>query len=127
MYVSSDGKTLKEHERAQLDEQYSRFLLEELENNGRIRLDLKLFDRGFLLAFRNFPMGDWTRFYLLEQRIPLIGIEPWKNELPPACTLLIACVDALYWEVYARDPTLLSQLRKRFPSASVRDLENSVA
>jgi hypothetical protein len=119
LIYSTGDKALGDEECKRLDEQYRHFLLEE---PGRG--DLKLFDRGFLPRFRDCLYGDWTDFYLLSTRIPVISIQPWDNNVPPNCQILISCVDAAYWEVYARDTSLLARIKEQFPDAEPCKLEN---
>jgi hypothetical protein len=123
-YFSPDGKTLSDEECEKLNEQHTQFLLEEFASGGRAVADLKLFDRGFLLRFRNYLWGDWTDFYLLSTRIPLSAIQPWGNQVPPECQIFISCVDAAYWEVFARDTSLLARIKEHFPDAVPFELEN---
>jgi hypothetical protein len=119
IYCDSGGKSLTDEECKQLDEEHSRFLLDELSNQH-----LKLFDRGFLPRFRDYLYGDWTGFYLLSARIPLATIKPWGNEVPPECQIFISDVDAAYWEVYALDPFLLNRIKEKFPDAQPCKLED---
>jgi hypothetical protein len=89
---SSGGKSCSQEEIQKLDREYDQ-LLEELDHVGSERRDLKLFQRGFLQRFRDYSYGDWNRFYLLEATIPLGTIQPWSNEVPSGCQILICCVD----------------------------------
>jgi hypothetical protein len=108
---SSGGKSCSEAEIQKLDREHDLFLLEQL---GSIGNDLKLFQRGFLQKFRDYLYGDWTRFYLFETRIALSTIQPWSNEVPSGCQILICCVDAAYWEVFAESYALLARLKDTF-------------
>jgi len=114
---SSGGKSSSEEEIHKLHREYDRFLLEELDRVGTERRDLKLFQRGFLQRFRDCLYGDWNRFYLLEAKIPLSTIQPWSNEVPSGCQILICCVDAAYWEVFVGSPELLARLKDTFAEA----------
>ena len=114
LMYSSGGKSCSEEEIQKLDREYDLFLLEQL---GSIGNDLKLFQRGFLQKFRDYLYGDWTRFYLLGTRIALSAIQPWSNEVPSGCQILICCVDGAYWEVFADSPALLARLKDTFAEA----------
>jgi hypothetical protein len=119
LIYSSGGKSLSDEECTKLDEEYGRFLLEELSDRH-----LKLFDRGFLPRFRDYLYGDWTRFYLLSTRIPLATIQYCGNVVPPACRIFISDVDAAYWEVYVLDRSLLTRIKQKFPDAQQCRLED---
>jgi hypothetical protein len=67
-------------------------------------------------------MGTGTASNLLSEKVPLGEIRLWTNHVPPQCEIFICCIDAAYWEVYARDETLLERLKERFPEALPRDL-----
>ncbi len=121
-YVSPDGKMLSDAEGERLDRECERFLIEEQERNGAELRELKLFGPGFLLRFRDYLYGDWNRFYLLSETVPLGEIQLWSNHVPPQCEIFICCIDAAYWEVYARDAAVLERLKERFPEAVPRDL-----
>lgn len=122
IYHSSDGKVLSDAEGERLDGECERFLIEEQERNGAEIRELKLFGPGFLLRFRNYLSGDWNRFYLLSEKVPLGEIQLGNNQVLPQCEIFICCVDAAYWEVCARDAALLERLKKRFPEAVPSDL-----
>jgi hypothetical protein len=115
MYLSGEGKALTDEQFEEVHKEYEHFLLEELERVGNSIRHLKLFDCGFLPRFRDYLSGDWTSFYLLSTRIPLAFIQPWSNQVPPECEIFISCVDAAYWEVYARDTSLLTRIKEYFP------------
>jgi hypothetical protein len=109
LMYSSGGKSCTREQIQKLDREYDLFLLEQL---GPTANDLKLFQRGFLQKFRDQSYGDWTRFYLLETRIALSTFQPWSNEVPYGCQILICCVDAACWEVFAASPALLGPSEK---------------
>ncbi len=73
---------LSDEQANNLDAMYASLLLEELDQIGNIRYNLKLFDRGFLTKFRNQLMGDWTNFYLVTGPISLATIQPWTFRCP---------------------------------------------
>ena len=118
-YSSLNGKALSDEEDNKLDDEYSRHLLAEHDSQ-----ELKLFDRGVLLRFRNYLCGDWTSFCLLSAKVALQTIEPWTNKIPAECEIFISCVDEGYWEVYARDDSLLLRLTERFSNCSPCNLED---
>jgi len=122
IYDSPEGKVLSDAESERLDRECERFLIEEQERNGAEIRDLKLFGPGFLLRFRDYLYGDWNRFYLLSEKVPLGEIQLGSNQVPPQCEIFICCVDAAYWEVYTRDTALLERLKERFPEAMPRNL-----
>ena len=123
-YSLPGGKALSDEEYGNLSEQYAGFLLEEVDRVGNSVQDLKLFERGFLTKFRDYLYGDWTDFYLLAKRIPLTLLQPWSSQLPPECQILISCIDQAYWEVYARDTSVLARIKEQFPRAEPCRLEN---
>jgi hypothetical protein len=126
-YCCLDGTALSDEVRKSLHEEYGRFLLGELATSGGEICDLKLFERGFLPRFRDYLYGDWTDLYLLPTAIPLAAVQPWSNDVPPACQIFISCVDGAYWEIYARDTLPLARIRKQFPDAEPCKLENKTA
>lgn len=107
-----------EEESREFDRRYGGFFVEEGEQR------LKFYKPGFLAAFGDSLYGDWTRFYLLSSPVPLSLFSPWLAAVPEQCTVLICCVDAAYWEVFARDVTLLAKLKSHFPSAVSWKLED---
>jgi hypothetical protein len=118
-FSSREGKVLSEEEIQKLERESRRFLLEEEDIHivGVEVRDLKLFERGFLEKFRDYLYGDWTRLYLLTAKIPLSTIQLWNSKLPTECEILICCIDAAYWEVFARSPALLVRLKGTFAEA----------
>lgn len=122
-YASSDS-SLSESAIRKLEREYDGMLIDELDRVGNSVRDLKLFRPGFLAKFRDHLYGDWTRFYLVEARVPLNTIEPWNNKVPSGCRILICCVDAAYWEVFVDSPALLARLKDTFAEAVLWPLDD---
>jgi len=111
--------SLTEEQCSQLDGLYSKLLLEKSQER-----DLRLFSPGFLLRFRDHIYGDWTDICLLTSRIPLSEISPDRSEVPHECEVFISCIDAAYWEVFARHKSILDRIGEEFPKAVPCKLQN---
>ena len=128
LYCASKGDFLEydaltDGEMRTLDGLYEGFLLQKI---GFARDDLSLFDRGFLVRFRDYLYGDWTDFYLLTEPIPLDSFRPETNRVPDKCRILVRCIDAGLWEVFATERSVLNRIQQQFPEADPCNLAESV-
>jgi hypothetical protein len=129
LYCASVGDFLEydalpDSEMRTLDGLYEGFLLQKIggfEGDG-----LNLFDRGFLVRFRDYLYGDWTDFYLLTERIPLDTFRPGTNWVPDKCAIFVRCIDAGLWEVFATERSVLNRIQQQFPEAERCNLAESV-
>lgn len=79
---------------------------------------LVLIDKDSLLEFAEFIQGDWDSIYGLRGPVDLAGFAGLGcGTLPGAVEIYFSCVDAAYWEVFARDEELLRLMKWRFPDA----------
>ena len=79
---------------------------------------LVLLDRGSLPGLAEFIPGDWDSMYGLRERVELAAFRGYSSGAEPeSVEVYFSCVDAAFWEVFARDEDLLLLLKRAFPEA----------
>ena len=78
----------------------------------------------FLVKYAKFIIGDWDRIYGIENKDDFLNTEKFGYEFIKRKTkIFFRCTDGIFWEVYAKDKTIIDIIMKEFPHSEMFNLE----
>lgn len=107
-YIASDGTEFKDYQN-----QYDNLILDEKDG-------FRLTQTDFIPRYAKFIVGDWDDIYGIKQIADFQEIQEIdEKNIMEKTHIMFRCIDAAFWEIYARDRMIIDKISKCFPHSTL--------